>query len=275
MSRIRSLAKDWVPPVLLRALSFGPRVTFAGDFGSWSEAAARSTGYDSQLILERVLAATLKVKNGEAAFERDSVVFNKIEYVWPVTAALMWAAARHDGELNVLDFGGSLGTTYFQNRALLEPLRAVRWGIVEQPAFVEAGRKYVQDERLRFYSSIPACLADGKPNIVLLSSAIQYLDEPYPVLRSLAAAGASVIVLDRTPISEDDRERIVIQQVHPLIYPASYPMRILSMASVLAALGPAYRMVASFTAPEGKVQADSCQFSFMGMILHSASDATP
>lgn len=275
MSRLKSLARELLPPVLLHALASGPAVTFAGDFASWSEAAARSDGYDSRLILERVLAATLKVKNGEAAYERDSAVFDRIEYVWPVTTALMWAAARHEGQLRVLDFGGSLGSTYFQNRALLAPLRSVRWGIVEQPAFVEAGRKHVADERLRFHDSIAACLAEGKPNVVLLSSTIQYLEEPYEVLRSLAAAGASVVVLDRTPISEHGQERIVVQRVPPSIYPASYPMRILSMASLLAALGPAYRLTASFMGPEGKAQASGLQFAFMGMILEWVGDAIP
>lgn len=274
MSRIRSLAKDWAPPALLRALAPSPAVALAGDFASWSEAAQRAVGYDSQLILDRVLAATLKVRNGEAAYERDAVVFERIEYVWPVATALMWAAARHAGELSVLDFGGSLGSTFFQNRALLAPLRSVRWGIVEQPAFVAAGRKYVQDERLRFYDSIDDCITDARPNVVLLSSTIQYLEDPYAVLRSLAGAGASVVVLDRTPFSDDGRERIVIQQVPPSIYPASYPMRIVSMASVLAALRPSYRLAASFAAPEGKGRVQGLHFSWMGMILEADSDGT-
>ena len=33
-------------------------------------------GYDSMMdILEKVLSATLKVKNGESVYERDSVIF--------------------------------------------------------------------------------------------------------------------------------------------------------------------------------------------------------
>ena len=39
-----------------------------------------SSGYDSQLILDKVLTSTLKVKNGEAAYERDSVLFDEIQY---------------------------------------------------------------------------------------------------------------------------------------------------------------------------------------------------
>jgi putative methyltransferase (TIGR04325 family) len=272
MSLAKTLAKDWLPPAVLRALVSRPGIRFTGDFSSWPEAAACATGYDSELILERVLAATLKVKNGDAAYERDSVLFERTEYVWPVTTALMWAAARNHGELHVLDFGGSLGSSYFQNRALLAPLHAVSWGIIEQPAFVRAGRKHVEDDRLRFWESIDDCLAQRKPNVILLSSVLQYLENAYETLRQLAAARASVIVLDRTPFADDGVERIAIQEVPPSIYPASYPMRVLSTAAVLDALGPAYRSVATFTSPEGSVRTSALQFSFMGMILELTGD---
>ena len=37
-----------------------------GNYSNWKEALAQCSGYDSDEILERVKAATLKVKNGEA-----------------------------------------------------------------------------------------------------------------------------------------------------------------------------------------------------------------
>ena len=91
------------------------------------------------------------VKRGEAVFERDSVIFDKVQYAWPVTAGLMWVAARNGGRLSVLDFGGSLGSSYFQNREFLAYLPNVRWSVIEQAHFVKAGRKHIQDERLVFY----------------------------------------------------------------------------------------------------------------------------
>ena len=56
------------------------------------------------------------MKRGEAVFESDSVLFDEIKDSWPVTAALMCAAARSNGELYFLDFRWSLGSSYFQNR---------------------------------------------------------------------------------------------------------------------------------------------------------------
>lgn len=66
----------------------------SGDYSSWNEAVAANTGYDTDLILEKTKAALLKIKNGEAIYERDSVLFNEIQYTWPLLAGLMWIAAQ-------------------------------------------------------------------------------------------------------------------------------------------------------------------------------------
>jgi putative methyltransferase (TIGR04325 family) len=38
-----------------------------------------------------------------------------------------------------LDFGGSLGSSYFQNKKFLDALRLVEWNVVEQENFVATG----------------------------------------------------------------------------------------------------------------------------------------
>ena len=48
-----------------------------GDFPNWQAAQAACGGYDSDEIIEKVRVSALKVINGEAAFERDSVCFLK------------------------------------------------------------------------------------------------------------------------------------------------------------------------------------------------------
>src|SRR6478752_10529059 len=161
-----------MPPTLAQSV-FALRsnsIHFEGPFESWEAASAQSTGYDADDILLRVLEATHKVKRGEAAFERDSVLFGDIDYPWPVTAGLMWAAARFNGRLDVLDFGGSLGSTYFQHARLLSALADVRWNVIEQPNFTRAGRAELQDDRLRFYDSIGECLKEASPDVVLISA---------------------------------------------------------------------------------------------------------
>lgn len=230
---IRTLAKDWLPPAVLRGLRSlrSDGIRFEGDYATWEEAAAHCTGYDAAPILAKVLDATLKVKRGEGAYERDSVLFDEIDYAWPVTTALMWAAAQSGGRLDVLDFGGALGSSYYQNRAFLTGLPQVRWSVVEQAHYVEAGRKHIQDDTLRFYSSIDQCLAESKPNAILLSSVLQYLPEIDVTIKEINHLNASVIIVDRTPFTDAARDKICIQYVPESIYAASYPMRVFSHAN--------------------------------------------
>ncbi len=271
MSRIRSLARDWVPPALARSVQAlrSDGIRFDGPFASWEDATAKSTGYDADDILARVLDATLKVRRGEAAYERDSVLFDRIDYVWPVTAGLMWAAARANGRLDVLDFGGSLGSSYFQHARLLAALAEVRWGVVEQPHFARAGQAALQDERLRFHESIGQCLAASRPNVILLSSVLQYLADPLPVITELCAVGAGVIIVDKTIVNTSLRHRIYVQHVPASIYRASYPCRSLSESALVASFGPAYRLECAFDSadapPLGQIGSQ-----FKGFLLASA-----
>ncbi len=218
----------------------------SGDYHSWDEAKGASTGYDSGAILEKTRAALLKVKNGGAIYERDSVLFDEIQYAWPLLAGLMWAAARSGGALNVLDFGGSLGSTYFQNRVFLAQLPAVRWNIVEQPRHVAIGGASFEDEQLRFYESISNCLADTRPNIVLLSSVLQYLEEPYAVMDQLMELPCNHMIIDRTPFWAGPADRLCVQIVPPSIYPGSYPSWIFSMPRFYQHLQGTWRIVAKF-----------------------------
>lgn len=225
MTVLKSLALDWLPPALVRWLRQhrGGGICFEGEFATWEDAAARSTGYNAESIFVKVLEATLKVKYGEAAFERDSVLFDEIEYAWPVLAGLLWAAARNGGRLNVLDFGGALGSSYFQNCKFLQALPDVRWNVVEQPHYVEAGREYIQDEHLRFYKTLEECLAENQPNVILLSSVLQYIERPYELLDKLGKINVKLIIVDRTPFVEDGEDKLAIQRVPKWIFTATLP----------------------------------------------------
>jgi len=230
MSVIKYFAKNLMPPAIISMLRYLCRrgIWFKGDYESWEEASAKCSGYDAENILSKVLEATLKVKRGDAVFERDSVLFDEIEYAWPVLSGLMWAAARDEGRLNVLDFGGALGSSYFQNQKFLQTLPKVKWNVLEQAHYVQAGQEYIQDDCLRFYPTIDACLAENRINVVLLSSVLQYLPAPYSVLEELLAVRANTVILDRTSFLVSGNDEIIrLQHVPETIYKATYPCRLL------------------------------------------------
>ena len=184
------------------------------------------SGYDSQEIVNKVLATTLRVKSGEYAYERDSVGFSKIEYSWPVLCGLLLAATTNKNKLSVLDFGGSLGSSYFQNQKFLSYLSSVNWSVVEQSLFASVGQEKVASNELHFYATIHECILEQHPNIILLSSVLQYINNYHSVLDQVIAIGAEFIIVDRTPFLKiGDKEKIFIQKVPDAIYQASYPCR--------------------------------------------------
>jgi putative methyltransferase (TIGR04325 family) len=249
---LKDIIRLLTPPVFIHLVKRprGKRPTdtygLSGDYQSWDEAMAASTGYASEIILEKTRTALLKVKNGEAVYERDSVLFDEIQYSWPPLACLMWAAARSGGKLNVLDFGGSLGTTYFQNRVFLSRLPGVRWNIVEQARHVEAGKTWFEDDRLRFYASIEDCLADTQPNVILLGGVLQYLPRPYDLFSDLQSLPSDHILIDRTPFWEGPSDRLCVQTVPPGIYPASYPSWIFSATQFRSHLDKEWEVLEEF-----------------------------
>jgi len=225
----------------------GQNIVFTGDYGSWDEAMRSSTGYDTGVILEKTCAALLKVKNGEAVYERDSVLFDKIEHSFPLLAGLLRAAQAHDGRLCVVDFGGALGSSYFQCCGFLQVVRRLEWLVVEQPAHVLCGHKNFQCNELFFYNTVEECTANHRPNCLLLSSVLQYLPEPYVVLRRLLSYGFPHILIDRTAFLKRDTDRLTVQTVPESIYPASYPAWFFSETSLRAAFTDAgYVLVADF-----------------------------
>lgn len=248
MSRVQALIRDWLPPIAVRTLRHmhSNSIRFEQNHTNWDEAAAKCTDYSAEHILAKVLDATLKVKRGEAAFERDSVLFNEIEYVWPVLAGLMRSAACNAGILNVLDFGGALGSSYFQNRKFLDVLPEVHWNIIEQSHYVEAGKIYIQDDNLRFYPTIEACLTENQPNVVLLSSVLQYLPDVDDCINQIKALCTELIIIDRTIVNDSDKDEVYIQRVPPSIYPADYPCRSLSKQRLISRLSNTYELEASF-----------------------------
>ncbi len=218
-----------IPPVLylgIKKLLF-KKSSWYKNFDTWDAAKRHSSGYDSKKILEKVRISTMQVVNREAVFERDSCLFDDIQYSWPLLSGLLYAHSTL-GKLNVLDFGGSLGSSYRQNMKFFQKLPQVTWSIVEQNNFYEIGKKEFETDSLRFFSDIDLCINQMQPQVLLLASCLQYIESPYSLLDKLINPKIKIIIVDRTTFSYSDLDEIKVQVVPPHIYDASYPCRLLS-----------------------------------------------
>lgn len=267
--RLRSMARKWIPAEVLRLsrawLRYG--VVFSGEFDSWQEASVKGRGYDAPEILAKVAEATRAVKNGAAVFERDSVLFSEPHYPYPLIAGLLRAAARHGGRLSVVDFGGSLGSSYYQCRDFLRDLPEVRWCVVEQPQFVRKGREEFGDGVLSFADSIEEACAAVAPNVIVFSGVLQYLPDPWSVLRQADESGVHSIIIDRVSVIQGAHDVISVQKIPKRISASSYPIRLFTRDSLLNPLEKRYAVLAEFDAVDGILGGLLRPVAYRGYIL--------
>lgn len=232
--------RDWCPPVLLRkwesivarggarSSTVAAGNSFAGNYSTWKDALRDSTGYDAQGILDRTLESTLKVKNGEAVFERDSVLLEKPEYPYFLIACLLSIALENDRKLSVLDFGGALGSSYYQCRRFLAGMQRLHWTVVEQGKHVDYGKRYMEDDVLRFHYNIDEAVKIEKPDVLVLSGVLNVIEDPYELIRSIIMHEIGHVIVDRQPLTSRETERLTVMTVTPEIYTARFPCWFLS-----------------------------------------------
>jgi putative methyltransferase (TIGR04325 family) len=266
----RSRLKSLLPPALLgpmrRLAGTGLRMT--GPCTDWDAARRLSVGYDAPLILERVLAATREVAAGRADHERDAVLFAQPEPRFPLLAGLLHAAAAAQGRLHVIDFGGALGSVYWQYRRDLAGLVDLRWTVVEQAAFVEVGQREFGHGPLQFALTVEEAATTLRAPLVLVSSVLQYLPQPWELIERVAAVGASGLLIDRIPVSDEAQDQACVQHVPPRVYPASYPSWVFSRARLLERLDPSWALRWVLPCDEGQHRSSGgLRLEFQGYYL--------
>lgn len=202
-------------------------VSYGGDFETWDEASTLcGSGYSSEAIFEKVKNAALAVARGEAAYERDSFLF----YDKAINYNLMmylYQILLDEGSLSICDWGGSLGSTYYQHRDLLENQKYI-WTVVEQPHFVQFGKEYLEDGHLHFAENLHEI---AECNCILFSSVLQYLNNYEEIISQACKKAPPYIILERTPFGS--KHRICIETVHEPIYEAAYALQIFTEPELL------------------------------------------
>ena len=224
-----------------------------GSYASWEEACHVAGGYDSDEILNKTLVTSRMARDGKIICERDSVALPQREYLLPTLAGILMGAARNNGRLHIIDFGGALGSTYRTCMPFLRQLPSVNWNVIELPQIVEIGKKEFENESLHFYECIEECLSHNSIDGILFGSTLQYLPNPYEVLNSLDQYTLDYLVIDRTPFTSKGGHRICVQNVPKNIYDASYPCHIFDYNTFLQSIEQNFNIVDSLPALEGVV----------------------
>lgn len=222
-----------------------PFVGWTGDYSSWKEASAVATGYNANTILKKVDQGLSEVLKGNAAFERDSVSFKELQYSKELLKIFSGIASEFDNQLNLVDFGGSLGSTYYQYKTLLKDIK-LKWSVVEQGNFVTLGQQKFSNTELKFYYTIQEALTSNSHQVLLLSSVLAYLDKPYDFLKSVLPHRFKYIIFYRTAFVDREKDLLAVQYVSPEIYKASYPSWFFNETQLINTLYKDYILERSF-----------------------------
>ena len=217
------------------------------------------------------MGAALCVKEGRAKYMRDGVLFNDNEVDVALGAALELAAKMEDGELRVLDFGGAFGDVYWRHKIWLMRFKTVTWDVVEQPAFVSAGRTHFNDIGIKYFYDVNEAEDVEQHNVLLCSGTLQYMEEPLTEFAKWESLAFKNIILANLPLLSTDSDIITTQHVPSSIYRASYPVRFFSRASFLARVTQRYTLQVEFPS-EAVWIFKRKKFESTGLLLRLKSD---
>ena len=231
---IKYYLKLILPNFIIRNINklFKRDIRFVGNYRNWKDAADHSLGYNNKKIFLKSRESFLKVISKEAKYERDSVLFYSESINDPLINILNKIQKKKAACLNVLDFGGSFGSTYFQNKKILNNKKKFQWSIIEQSKIVNFCLKKKLNSNLKFYNSIKDYSRNNVVDLVLVSSVLQYIETPFILLDQLIALKADYLLVLKTPVHEKS-DQIKVQRVPDYIYKASYPIRIFNKSRLL------------------------------------------
>jgi putative methyltransferase (TIGR04325 family) len=228
------------PPALLRlALRIRSWIGwggFVGNFTTFAQAAAASTGYNDPAI-----AAAMNVEE-----ELDRSVSERDQQILAAMSAV-------DG-FRILDVGGATGHYCRLVHRFRPNTTAV---VLETPAMVAAAR---QTDWLRYTASTEGL---GEFDVTLMSGFLQYVEDPYRAFDEMAAHGRYVLI-NRLPLTAADR--LTVQRVRGR-YRASYPAWFLSRSRFLAHVSQSHQIVMQWAVPQDAPMLDGRRVVYQGMLL--------
>ena len=110
----------------------------------------------------------------------------------------------------ILDIGGSAGTHFFLAKTIY-PQKNFEWRIFENEELVKETTKKEIDSQLNFYWDFMRVMENITPDLIILSSTLQYLDEPLEKMKALIDLGSHYILVTKTPMS-DGTPKTVLQK---------------------------------------------------------------
>ena len=203
----------------------------SGGYSTFQEATSLCDGYGASAILDIVFKSVVDVLEGRGQYERDGVVFMHRPKNLRIREFLL---ALQEGS-KVIDFGGGLGGTYINNRDIVP--QGVEFIVVEQAGFADIGSRIAADYGLPVVFTEEIDTLPYNADLMILSSVLPYIEEPYILLDRLLRMKPQRLVIDRTALKSQGYQEFdwYLQDCSVSnSFPCSVPIRPILMESLLA-----------------------------------------
>jgi putative methyltransferase (TIGR04325 family) len=218
-------------------------------YSNWQTAEKQCDGYATDPILESLVKASRAVAQGNALYERDGVTHHSFAENGQLIAALRHIMAA-EGQFQVLDLGGALGSFYRQHRWFLSEFTDFTWCVVEQKGFVETGKRLFETNKLKFEPTVPEACEKYAPNIAVMSNSLQRMERPFEVLADLAKRNIPYLFIEQTPLIDAVEDRITQSFFPAKKCKSSYPSWLFSEPKFKEKLSQYYHILNEFEATE-------------------------
>lgn len=243
ISAADSPLRPWLTPKWIARLLLGRSNRLSGCYSSFADASTESTYPDGAPVTED-LAAARDVLQGKAAYCRDGVrFFTPPASVGLSALAVLAAAAGETGSTRILDFGGGAASLYLAHRPLWSVLPALSWNIVEREQLVAEAKSLFSELPIHWHTSLEDACAEQAPDLVIMSSVLQYLPNPSLTLQQVCELKPRWLVIDRTPLGRQGTDIIAMQRSPRALHGSCYPSWIFGRNGALGIPDQAYGCV--------------------------------
>ncbi len=185
-----------------------PVHVWEGVFASFADAAGETTVFDGDVWVGKI------VERAQQAIRDSScgaipAIANTMDYAVPFVAVL---ATPKGCSLRILDFGGGMGTSYLQLRAMLPRERAVDFTVIENAAVCKAGAElFAAEKAMRFLTAMP--VPPERFDIVHFGSSLHYVEDWEGVVVEAVALQPEYILFADLPAAAN-RTFVTLQNFH-------------------------------------------------------------
>jgi putative methyltransferase (TIGR04325 family) len=203
-----------MPPVFWRFVAPRPNILRTVRYNTFAEARAACPegAYEQEQLVEIIFRKTQIFREQCLHDSKTNQSFAGGPASAPLVTAMAALLGSGQNHWTVVDIGGACGAHYFAIRAFLPLEVKLRWIVVETPALVRRASELGNNE-LSFSSSLEhTLLQTPAPDLLHSSGTLQYVPEPYQMLRQISASGARYLVLTRLVMTDGQQDFAAIQR---------------------------------------------------------------